>query len=107
MDDSAMIMRVKYKTKPGDQFAIRKEVYHLMQEAFKEEGIEFAHRNVTVYMPPEPGSEAGAQTAGEDRQKDAKANSEIQREAAAAAALAAIQAEEEKEAEKAKQKPEK
>ena len=27
MDDSAMIMRVKSKTKPGDQFAIRKEVY--------------------------------------------------------------------------------
>jgi small-conductance mechanosensitive channel/predicted outer membrane lipoprotein len=105
MDDSAMIMRVKYKTKPGDQFAIRKEVYHLMQEAFKEEGIEFAHRNVTVYMPPEPGSEAGAQTAGEDRQNDTKANSEIQRQAAAAAALAAIQAQEE--AEKAKKKPEK
>ena len=107
MDDSAMIMRVKYKTKPGDQFAIRKEVYHLMQEAFKEEGIEFAHRNVTVYMPPEPGSEAGAQAAGEDPKDDAKANSEIQRQAAAAAALTAIQAEEAKEAEKAKKKTEK
>ena len=93
MDDSAMIMRVKYKTKPGDQFAIRKEVYRLMQEAFKEAGIEFAHRNVTVYMPP-----------GENQQDDAKANSEIQRQAAAGAALAAIQAEEE--AEKAKKKPE-
>jgi len=53
MDDSAMIMRVKYKTKPGDQFMVRKEVYRLMQEAFKEAGIEFAHRNVTVYIPPE------------------------------------------------------
>ena len=53
MDDSAMIMRVKYKTKPGDQFEIRKEVYRLMQEAFREEQIEFAHRNVTVYLPPE------------------------------------------------------
>ncbi len=104
MDDSAMIMRVKYKTKPGDQFAIRKEVYHLMQEAFKAEGIEFAHRNVTVYMPPESGSKASAQAAGEDQQKDAKANSEIQRQAAAGAALAVIQAEEE--AEKAKKKPE-
>jgi len=93
MDDSAMIMRVKYKTKPGDQFAIRKEVYRLMQEAFKEAGIEFAHRNVTVYMPP-----------GENQQDDTKANSEIQRQAAAGAALAAIQAEEE--AEKAKKKPE-
>jgi small-conductance mechanosensitive channel len=107
MDDSAMIMRVKYKTKPGDQFAIRKEVYRLMQEAFKAEGIEFAHRNVTVYMPPESGSEASAEAAGEDQQKDAKANSEIQRQAAAGAALAAIQAEEAKEAEKAKKKPEK
>ena len=104
MDDSAMIMRVKYKTKPGDQFAIRKEVYRLMQEAFKQEGIEFAHRNVTVYMPPEPGSKASAQAVGEDQQKEAKANSEIQRQAAAGAALAAIQAEEEK---KAKENPEK
>jgi len=104
MDDSAMIMRVKYKTKPGDQFAIRKEVYHLIQEAFKAEGIEFAHRNVTVFMPPEPGSMESAQAAGEDRQKEVKANSEIQRQAAAGAALAAIQAEEEK---KAKEKPEK
>ena len=102
MDDSAMIMRVKYKTKPGDQFAIRKEVYRLMQEAFKEEGIEFAHRNVTVYMPPETGSEAAAQTAGEVQQEDAKPDSNVQRQAAAALAL--IQAEEE---EMAKQKPEK
>ena len=94
LDDSAMVMRVKYKTKPGDQFAIRKEVYHLMQEAFKEEGIEFAHRNVTVYMPPE----AGKQAEDEGQQKDAKADSEAQRQAAAAAALAAIQAEEEKKA---------
>ena len=104
MDDSAMIMRVKYKTKPGDQFVIRKEVFRLMQEAFKEFGIEFAHRNVTVYMPPEPGSEAGTQTADEGQQKDAKADSEAQRQAAAAAALAAVQAEE---AEKAKKKPKK
>jgi small-conductance mechanosensitive channel len=104
MDDSAMIMRVKYKTKPGDQFAIRKEVYRLMQEAFKEAGIEFAHRNVTVYMPPETGGQAGAQAQSEDKQKEAKSNSEMQRQAAAGAALAAIQAEEEK---MAKQKPEK
>jgi small-conductance mechanosensitive channel len=104
MGDSAMIMRVKYKTKPGDQFAIRKEVYRLMQEAFKQEGIEFAHRNVTVYMPPEKGSEVAAQTAGEVQQEDAKSDSNVARQAAAAAASALIQAEEE---EMAKQKPEK
>ena len=104
MDDSAMVMRVKYKTKPGDQFAIRKEVYHLMQEAFREEGIEFAHRNVTVYLPPEAGGQADGQAIGENQQAEGKTNSEIQRQAAAAAALAAVQAEEEKKAEK---KPEK
>ena len=53
MEDSAMIMRIKYKTIPGEQFVIRKEVYRLLQEAFQEAGIEFAHRNVTVYLPPE------------------------------------------------------
>ena len=95
MDDSAMIMRVKYKTRPGDQFAIRREVYRLMQEAFREEGIEFAHRNVTVYIPPETKSKAAAQPAGEVQQEDSKPDSDIQRQAAAAAALAAIQAEEE------------
>jgi small-conductance mechanosensitive channel len=59
MDDSAMIMRVKYKTKPGEQFAIRKEVYRLLQEAFKQGGIEFAHKNVTVYIPPESSQSPG------------------------------------------------
>jgi hypothetical protein len=76
-----------------------------MQEAFKEEGIDFAHRNVTVYMPPETGSEAVAQTAGEVQQEDVKSDSNgAARQASAAAALAAIQAEEE---EQAKQKPDK
>jgi small-conductance mechanosensitive channel len=104
MGDSAMVMRVKYKTKPGDQFAIRKEVYRLMQEAFKEAGIEFAHRNVTVYLPPESGGQAGAQAQSKDKQKEAQADSDIQRQAAAGAALASIQAEEE---EMAKKKAEK
>ena len=85
MDDSAMIMRVKYKTKPGDQFAIRKEVYHLMQEAFKEEGIEFAHRNVTVYMPPEV-QKTMAPADADTRQKIIQSG--------AAGALSAIEAEE-------------
>ena len=87
MDDSAMIMRVKYKTKPGDQFMIRKEVYHLMQEAFKEEGIEFAHRNVTVYVPPET-REAVAGASDETREKLLSG--------AAAAALAAAEEKQQK-----------
>jgi moderate conductance mechanosensitive channel len=52
LDDSAMIMRVKFKTIPGEQFVIRREVFRMIQEQFAEHGIEFAHRNVTVYLPP-------------------------------------------------------
>ncbi len=53
MEDSAMILRVKFRTLPGHQFVMHKEVYRRVQEAFRKNGIEFAHRNVTVYLPPE------------------------------------------------------
>ena len=82
LDDSAMVMRLKFKTIPGEQFVIRREVFRMVQESFRENGIEFAHRNVTVYMPP--GEEAG--------ELDKKAV-----QAGAAAATAAAQAEEAKE----------
>jgi hypothetical protein len=105
LDDSAMIMRVKFKTIPGEQFVIRREVFRMMQEAFSKNGIEFAHRNVTVYMPPDTGSETSGGAAGAE-ERNAESDSDIQRQAAAAAALAAIQAEEEKKLAAAK-KPEK
>jgi small-conductance mechanosensitive channel len=97
MDDSAMIMRIKFKTVPGQQFLVRREVYKRVQEAFSEQGIEFAHRNVTVYLPPETTS---ADEEKEDADKDTSP-SEAQdkkkiEQAAAAAALAVIQEEEDK-----------
>jgi len=48
MDDSAMIIRVKFMTRPGDQWVIRKKVYAAIRELFEREGIKFAHREVTV-----------------------------------------------------------
>ncbi|MBW2412734.1 MAG: mechanosensitive ion channel family protein [Deltaproteobacteria bacterium] len=94
MEDSAMIVRVKYKTIPGEQFVIRKEVYRLLQEAFKRHGIEFAHRNVTVYIPPEEKQTKSA----EEGSGGAEQNGTIDKkkiDSAAAAAVAAAQAEEE------------
>jgi small-conductance mechanosensitive channel len=85
MDDSAMIMRIKFKTIPGQQFIIRKEVYRRVQEAFREAGIEFAHRNVTVYLPPETES-AKPDENSESKDKPATAVDQKMREAAAAAA---------------------
>ena len=87
LDDSAMIMRVKFKTIPGEQFVIRREVFRMLQEMFAQHGIEFAHRNVTVYLPP-------------DEKKDVDPPKVAE---AAAAAAAAAQEEEEKAA--AKEKP--
>ena len=43
-----MLIRVKFMTKPGDQFVTRKKVYAAIQELFAKEGIKFAHREVTV-----------------------------------------------------------
>jgi small-conductance mechanosensitive channel len=48
MDDSAQIIRVKFMTKPNDQFVLRRVVYHRINEAFAKAGIHFANRVVTV-----------------------------------------------------------
>jgi small-conductance mechanosensitive channel len=50
MEDSAMIIRVKYMTRPGDQFVTRKVIYAAIREIFQREGIHFAHREVTVRL---------------------------------------------------------
>ena len=50
MEDSAMIIRVKFMTRPGDQFVTRKVIYASIRELFAREGIEFAHRQVTVRL---------------------------------------------------------
>jgi len=48
MDDSAFIVRVKFMAKPGEQFLLRREVFRRIQEAFAEQGIQFAPRRVIV-----------------------------------------------------------
>ncbi len=75
MDDSAMILRVKFKTIPGGQFMIRKAVFQRIQEKFRENNIEFAHKNVTVYLP-----------------QDAETNDDVLKASAAGAAAAAAEA---------------
>ncbi len=50
MQDSAMIIRVKFMTKPGDQWTVRKKVFQEIRTLFDREGIKFAHREVTVRL---------------------------------------------------------
>jgi small-conductance mechanosensitive channel len=92
MDDSAMIMRVKFMTVPGQQFVVRREVYRRIQEAFQKEGIEFAHRNVTVYFPPESDT-MESESQGNEKKAESKTPEQKKKEAAAAAALRTIEEE--------------
>jgi len=74
MEDSAMIMRVKFMTRPGDQWTTRKLVYSRLRGLFEENGIKFAHREVTVRLSD----------------KDMAEIPPDQREAVAGAALTAV-----------------
>ncbi|OIQ31872.1 MAG: mechanosensitive ion channel protein MscS [Alphaproteobacteria bacterium MedPE-SWcel] len=61
MQDSAMIIRVKFMTKPGDQWLVRKRVFQDIRDLFEREGIKFAHREVTVrVVDHNAGPESGA-----------------------------------------------
>jgi small-conductance mechanosensitive channel len=72
MDDSAQIIRVKFMTKPNDQFVLRRVVYHRISEAFKKAGIPFANRVVTVRVEGEGG--AAEQTATREQAIQAAAS---------------------------------
>ena len=58
MQDSAMIIRVKFMTKPGDQWLVRKKVFQEIRSLFEREGIRFAHREVTVRLADEDAAAA-------------------------------------------------
>ena len=62
MEDSAMILRVKFMTRPGDQWDIRRRVFQELHALFQREGIRFAHREVTVRFAGE--ATAAAPTTG-------------------------------------------
>ncbi|MBK0328175.1 mechanosensitive ion channel family protein [Rhodobacteraceae bacterium F11138] len=82
IDDVGITIRGKFMAKPGAQFMIRKEIYNRVQDAFAENGIEFARREVRVAIP-------GLENA-EDLSEDEKS-------AIGAAATGVVQAQIEKE----------
>ncbi len=81
MQDSAMIIRVKFMTKPGGQWMIRKRVLQEIRDLFEREGIKFAHREVTVRL-------------AEDDNGKAHNLTKEQKEAIAAAALPVLEEDE-------------
>ncbi|MGB0928410.1 MAG: mechanosensitive ion channel family protein [Pikeienuella sp.] len=47
-DDSALMIRVKFKCKPRAQFVLRREIYHRLRTVFAEQDIRFARRKIEV-----------------------------------------------------------
>jgi hypothetical protein len=68
-------------------------VYRRIQERFRAEGIEFAHRNVTVYLPPETTGAANDNNLEGDASDSSRPDNRLIG-VGAAAAIAASQVEE-------------
>lgn len=51
MEEHGMRMRVKFMTRPGGQFTLRKLVLAKLRKHFREQGIEFARPRVAVQIP--------------------------------------------------------
>lgn len=66
VDDYGLVIRAKFMAKPGKQFMIRKEAYIAVQNAFAENGIEFARPEVRVVVD-------GDEEEGDDKTKAAAA----------------------------------
>ncbi|MEH6443501.1 MAG: mechanosensitive ion channel domain-containing protein [Oceanospirillaceae bacterium] len=53
VEESALIFRMKFTAKPGEQWVVRRVAYTNVRNALAEAGIEFAHREVKVRLPAE------------------------------------------------------
>jgi small-conductance mechanosensitive channel len=73
--DFSIVVRIKFKTLPGEQFLLRRELYKRLKRAFDDNGISFAFPTVTIH-----------QTGGGTAETAALAQSPEVIEAAAAAA---------------------
>jgi len=51
VEESALIVRMKFTVVPGEQWVIRRVAYTMVRDALSEAGIEFARREVKVRMP--------------------------------------------------------
>lgn len=67
VEESALIIRMKFTAVPGEQWVIRREAYRRVRDALLREGIRFAHREVTVRLPedkPEDSRDTLTEAAG-------------------------------------------
>ena len=58
--DFAIQIRMKMKTRPGEQFVIRRKAYAMLKKAFDANGVKFAFPTVQLAGGTEPGAAAAA-----------------------------------------------
>ena len=63
IEGAAFVIGVKFISKPGEQFMIRREAYSRIKEAFAEEGLAFFAPNRVIVDTPEQ-AETAASRAG-------------------------------------------
>jgi len=103
VEESALIIRMKFTAKPGEQWIVRRVAYTNVRDALADAGIQFAHREIKVRMPD--GLEAIQKIADENKMRASgkKVDSVVSNESddsltsvgvASAAALSAVLASE-------------
>lgn len=60
IEESALIVRVKFTCRPGDQWIIRRLAFQEIRDNLAKDGIHFAHREVRVHVPDEDRAEEAA-----------------------------------------------
>jgi|WetSurMetagenome_2_1015567.scaffolds.fasta_scaffold00923_20 moderate conductance mechanosensitive channel len=93
-DDSALIVRVKFKTMPGMGSLVQRRFFKRLKEMFDESGLEFATRHVMVRLP-EDSALLKHDAEGETPLPSAPSSRQGLLSAAAGAAIATALAEEE------------
>ncbi len=73
IDGNALVVGVKFITKPGRQFVIRREAYHRILQAFLENGIELMGTGVVVRVEDATGQSAAVAGAAAEAAVEAMA----------------------------------
>jgi len=66
VDLFGLMVRLKFMAVPGEQFVMRREMLRRLQQAFAENGIEFAKRSVIVTSSGSDAAAAAADSADND-----------------------------------------
>ena len=87
VEESALIFRMKFTSKPGEQWIIRREAYTRVKAGLEKNGIHFAHRAVHVLMPQDAGNENASESADSNGSSSASSHEKSTNQSSAGASV--------------------